>query len=327
MQFAIFFLQHGLGQSSTFVTINNENMSTTSTRTISLPLVGDVDDLHSQLNASKSPPRQRLTGFVTALNRFGVVYFGGLTAIMYGTILCLSGQAYPEKKDLIIYGSTYLVINILVNFYLCRCSKPFYTVADSADLPVSSANFCSYCQITQPPRCHHCPICQRCVPKRDHHCFFTGVCVGERNQGHFTVYCLHCGLGLLLGFAVLSAYLSSSYYEVFSWDFYRYFPPLAVFELLFGNIDIITFFSIILLCGGLVSGIFSLILFSWQFLLISCDVTSYELSLWWRKRSYLLRFRPCFNLSQTFGRFWILHFLLPVAIFYKSGSNKYKQYI
>lgn len=302
----------------------HNNNGTTSARSVSL-LLTESDPLSlSEIPADVySVPQQPNTCFVETLNRYGVVYFGGLTAVMYGTILCLSGRVYPDMENWLILSSTYLVVNILLNFYLCRSSRPFYTTADAIDLPISSTNFCNSCQIAQPPRCHHCPVCRHCIPKRDHHCFFTGVCVGEHNQGHFTVYCLQCGLGLLMGFAILSAHLSSVYYEVFSWDFYRYFPPLAIFDMLLGNIDIITFFSVVLLCGSLVSGIFSLILFSCQFFLVSCDATSHELSLWWHKRSYTLRFRPYLNLSKVFGRFWIIHFIFPLSLCSKTSRRKY----
>lgn len=269
--------------------------------------------------ASPEPPKN---SFVEAMNKFGLWYFSVLTAIMYFTILYLSGKVYPRHENLIIFSSTYLVINILVNFYLCRTSKPFFSAEDVVSLPVNSGDLCRYCQIMKPPRCHHCPVCRRCIPKRDHHCFFTGVCVGERNQGYFTIYCLYCGLGLLMGFNLLSGYLSSVYYEVFSWDFYRYFPPLTLFDLLSGNIDVIMFFSVVLLCGGLVSGFFSLVLFSWQFLLICCDMTSYEVSLWWNNHSAKTKIRPLFNLRKMFGPFWILHFFIPISLCMKRNRRK-----
>lgn len=252
-------------------------------------------------------------GFIKCMNVFGFYYFFVMTLLVYLAIIFLAPDVYDANSSPVMCLATYSLFSILANFFLCRTYKPFYTPTSDINLPQNVWRQCSYCQHPQPPRCHHCPLCHHCIPKRDHHCFFTGICIGELNQGYFAIYCLHCAVGLLLGFSTLSDYLSSTYYEVFSLDFYHYFPPFSLMKLITGYLDYATFYHSFLLVCSFFTGIFSLFLFIWELVLIAGDLTPHELSLWWSsgKRSWA-KIRPLYNFQKTFGSYWFLNFLIPM---------------
>lgn len=276
----------------------------------SLPFVTPIDVFEKKQYSA--PPQNKLFTF---LNKFGCYYFYFLTSSLYIVIIALSPEVYKEYSTQIVYFTSYVVVNIVANYYLTWTRKPYYKPVEEAQLPSNSWTFCSYCQILQPPRCHHCPLCHHCILKRDHHCFFTGICVGERNQGHFAMYCLHCSIGLSIGTAILYNYLTSNYYEVFSLDFYHYFPPITLLSVIFGNTSALTFFYVFLLCGSAFTALFCFFLFVMEIFLIACDTTSHEVSVAWEKRilwSTLWHVKPIYNLRKTFGTFWILNFVLPL---------------
>ena len=49
-------------------------------------------------------------------------------------------------------------------------------------------NFCEFCILPRPSRCHHCRECKKCVKLMDHHCGFIGNCVGQRNFKSFFLF-------------------------------------------------------------------------------------------------------------------------------------------
>lgn len=268
---------------------------------------------------------------VIFLDKVGKYYFFLITAALYFCVLTLPEYAFGDFSMYIRYFITYIVINIIGNYYLCIKQGYYRPAQNKETLPGASWSFCEDCQQIQPPRCHHCPLCHRCILKRDHHCFFISTCVGQDNQANFAVYCFHASVGLLLSFAVLSHYLSASYYEVFSLDFYYYFPLFTLLNCLLGRVDIGTFFRTILLCGSFFTGICTMLLFLWQLFLISFDLTSHEVQqLWHSKGAGLSKMKTqvWYNMNQSFGIFPLLLFVLPIPLrFRRSSGSIMKSYL
>ena len=254
--------------------------------------------------------------FLLRANTFGMIYFHCLTIALYIAIICYSEYVYTTNSTYVNYLTTYVLINIFANYYLCRQYPAVYNPVEKTELPVEIWTFCSYCQQRQPPRCHHCPLCHKCITKRDHHCFFTGTCVGSKNQGYFTAYCFHVAVGLYIGFGVLSEYLSNTYYELFSLDFYHYFPPITLIQVLLFQVDFLTFVLVFLMFGSFVTGIFTVFLFLWQCVLIACNFTTHEAQNAWTKGGvHWSKIKLWYNIRAVFGPIPFLPFLIPLPIF------------
>ncbi|XP_067951091.1 palmitoyltransferase ZDHHC16-like [Watersipora subatra] len=268
--------------------------------------------------------------FLERMNTFGMAYFHILTVALYLAILYYSEAVYGVNAVYVNYFTTYELFSIFANYYLAMKYPAYFKPVDVCELPNDTWSFCSYCQQKQPPRCHHCPLCHKCISKRDHHCFFIGTCVGQRNQGYFAVYCFHVAIGLYIGFGILSAVLSNTYYELLSWDFYHYIPPVTLFDVLKGHADFSTFMLVVLMCGSLVTGIFTVFLFLWQCFLITCDLTTYDAQTAWNNNSMgiiLSKLKPWYNIKAVFGVVPFLAFIFPLPIrnsksVYSYRSNK-----
>lgn len=255
----------------------------------------------------------RSYGLLEILDFCCILYFVLTTITVYGSLLMLASTVYDTNSSYVIVFASYVVFNVFANFYFCRSYKPFLGCIESTNLPGNLWTFCKDCQIMQPPRCHHCILCRRCVVKRDHHCFFIGICIGARNQGYFAMYCFHCFIGVFIGFMTISSHLSNTYYEVFSLDFYKYFPPLTVYSWILGYVDIETLFYTCLLSASAVTGIFVAVMFLLQMILITCDMTSYELSLSSSHYKFNIKqFRPLYNINKVLGPCWMCNFIVPI---------------
>lgn len=254
--------------------------------------------------------------FLERLDMLAQGYFYILTASLYVAIIYYSKDVYTTNSSYVNYFVTYVLFNILANYYFCSRYGAVYKPLEANDLPDDMWTFCNYCQQKQPPRVHHCPLCHKCIVKRDHHCFFIATCIGQRNQAYFTIFCFHVVIGFYFGFQVLSHILSNTYYELYSWDFYHYIPPVTLFELLLQRIDVLTFLSVILMCGSWVTGIFTALLFVWQCLLISCDMTTHDAQVAWMKGGVVWsKLRPWYNIKAALGPLPFLPFLFPVPMF------------
>jgi len=275
------------------------------------------------LSSTETKPRPPIPRFILYSNVISKYYFFFLTFSVYIIVISFSDSQYKSDAIYVNYLITYIFINLLLNYYLCTKYPAYYQPVLEKQLPGNDWAFCNQCQHSQPPRCRHCPLCQKCIVKRDHHCFFVSTCVGQQNQARFTIYCFYIILGLYIGCRVLSRHLSNSYYEIFSLDFYHFFPPVTLFNYLLGWTDFSTFFLIFVLFGSFITGLFTFGMLLWQLLLVICDLTSYEAEILWRKtgfRGFWSKMRFWHNIKQTYGPVPPLVFLLPIPIFSKHAQ-------
>ncbi|XP_002128530.2 putative palmitoyltransferase ZDHHC24 [Ciona intestinalis] len=251
---------------------------------------------------------------VAFIHIVGVAYFFLATfGVVYSCIFIAYPVLYIEPKD-IQWRSIcliYVFINIIGNYFLGILNKSNYAPGIQVTDPPKSWKFCSVCDRYCPPRTHHCEICKACILKRDHHCFFFCQCVGLRNQRYFIPYTLYVALGSLHAMYILTAYLNMKY-VTFKFSIYAilsYTLPGIVYNWVYtyGNITLTTASCILLLYLLFSAGFGSLFLFLAQCFLLVRGQTPYE----YHKNIHIFNHGVVTNLTQVFGRFWFLHFLIP----------------
>jgi len=260
--------------------------------------------------------RIKLRSLFRCMNTAGVIYFFLISFSVYALVILTADDVYQDSlghATTIKVIITFILINLLANFGLANYMKPYHRsmAARTEELPESSWAYCSDCQQHQPARCHHCPLCEHCIAKRDHHCFFIGTCVGQTNQRYFTVFCFYAVWGLFLGYHVISADLTENYYDIYSWDFYQYIPPVASVNWLLGNTDLYTVFEISVMVGSLFTGLGTLGLLLWQLYLITYNLTTYEAQNPTYHSKSWAKLRVSDNFRAVFGEYWLLNFLFP----------------
>ncbi|XP_074657178.1 uncharacterized protein LOC141910343 [Tubulanus polymorphus] len=182
--------------------------------------------------------------------------------------------------------------------------------------PYWSWKTCLICQIERPPRVFHCPLCNKCTLKRDHHCFFTRCCVGLRNQRHFIVFAFWSALTTAYVSVHATIYLFVELLPKYSCV--DLFLPATVVRWLLG----FTSFRILTLCMIFYSVLWfcplSAFFFYEQMALVRRGTTSFEEDNR-IKVPNAHSFRS--NLRGTFGRNWLLNFIVPCHFMFPCEDN------
>lgn len=131
-------------------------------------------------------------------------------------------------------------------------------------------------QVDAPPRSFHCTHCNACILKRDHHCFFSDSCIGFYNQRFFILYIVYMVWGNIWALYLQITYLNDVYPLNSFYDFFSFFPLVAIVQFLLGKFSIlnaILMIQIPLCCLCLCAAVFFLL---FELMLILKGVTSYE---------------------------------------------------
>lgn len=264
----------------------------------------------------------------------GTVYFWLMTSIL---VMVLFSVVLPEfHSDTFLmhfaFGLTlYIILEMMSNYFMCLYNRSYFesgkiSSPQSAKL-LSTANggknwdYCVPCQQYYPPRAHHCPVCKHCILKRDTHCFVIGVCLGHKNLRFFLVFTFYCSVGLFCGALFMWIYLSQSHGAIVSWQGLSYFYPVTLFQWITGSLQTRIFglvtlvYMDMMLCVGCASQ------FAWHFINVLRGQTSHEADY-----DVVTYDQGVFqNLSEVFGRFWIIPFFLPYPLQLPSDGVHWKK--
>ncbi|KAL5020358.1 hypothetical protein ScPMuIL_003250 [Solemya velum] len=155
--------------------------------------------------------------------------------------------------------------NVLDNFPADKV-----TWVDSRPIKDGHLNtWCESCQYKRPARSGHCSLCSCCIAVRDHHCVWIDTCIGARNhRGFITVLLLFifCGYyGTLLTMTTICT--PEMYMDWF----------LLPNDCQFIYSDFINAICFVSACYTILVTILATLLFVYQLILISQNVTSQEL--------------------------------------------------
>nr|XP_053653456.1 palmitoyltransferase ZDHHC22-like isoform X2 [Cherax quadricarinatus] len=168
--------------------------------------------------------------------------------------------------------------------------------------------YCPTCKIYKPERSHHCSLCDRCIHQRDHHCFFLGTCVGGYNLCYFILFCFYACVGCIFAARLLHGYYSGTYLRAFwSSEFLYYFYPVTLVMWLLGKAQLAEVGWVTLLYVSTASVVFTGFCVVQQLVYVLRGQTAYEYN-----KGLLMVHRSAFhNFLHVFGRYWILHILIP----------------
>ncbi|ROT66434.1 palmitoyltransferase ZDHHC22 isoform X1 [Penaeus vannamei] len=168
--------------------------------------------------------------------------------------------------------------------------------------------YCPTCKIYKPERSHHCSLCDRCIHQRDHHCFFLGTCVGGYNLCYFIFFCFYACIGCIYAAILLHGYYSGTYLRSFwSSQFLYYFYPVTLIMWMCGKADLAEVGWVTLLYIASATVVFTGFCVIQQLIYVLRGQTAYEYN-----KGLLMVHRSAFhNFLHVFGRYWILHLLIP----------------
>uniref|UniRef100_K1QA77 Palmitoyltransferase n=1 Tax=Magallana gigas TaxID=29159 RepID=K1QA77_MAGGI len=179
---------------------------------------------------------------------------------------------------------------------------------DNGGIPWS---YCDKCDMMKPPRAHHCKVCKACILKRDHHCFVIGTCVGHYNQRYFVVLTFYATIVGFGGVVLTACYLSMLYWPEAVWT--DFLLPVAIYRGLFGAMKGYIAIMIVHLYTASFIGLFGLLYFTSQLIIVTKGVTLYELA-----KNVPIRNNKSTNANfvEVFGNFWFLNFIFPMTIMF-----------
>ncbi|XP_071835192.1 probable palmitoyltransferase ZDHHC24 [Apostichopus japonicus] len=224
----------------------------------------------------------------------------------------------------------YIILEMFSNYFLCLYNNSYFESEKSFSsqsklLPPTNGSkhweYCVPCQHYYPPRAHHCPVCKRCILKRHAHCFVVGVCLGHRNLRFFLVFTFYCSVGLFCIALFTWMYLSESHGAVLSHEGLSYLYPVTIFQWITGGLKSSVFGLVTLLYVDMMLCLGSASQFAYHFIHILKGQTSHEAD-----SDVITYDQGVFrNLSEVFGRFWILPFFLPLPLQLPSDGIHWKK--
>ncbi|XP_051776073.1 palmitoyltransferase ZDHHC22 isoform X1 [Erpetoichthys calabaricus] len=157
---------------------------------------------------------------------------------------------------------------------------------------------------------HFCKLCKKVILRRDHHCFFTGNCIGNRNMRYFIMFCIYtsgtCLYSLVLGVAYLTVEYSLSFENPLT---FLTLLPLSIGYFFLGAIPGLQFFLVLMLYVWLGIGLTCAGFCCQQILLVARGQTWCQM-----RKGQVVQTRNSWrsNLSDVFGRRWLLGFVVPL---------------
>lgn len=193
-------------------------------------------------------------------------------------------------------------------FGLPMAEVPNGHLPDNGGIPWS---YCDKCDTAKPPRAHHCKVCKACILKRDHHCFVIGTCIGHYNQRYFVVLTFYATIVGFGGVVLTACYLRMLYWPEAVWT--DFLLPVTIYRGLFGAMKCHIAIMIIHLYSASFIGLFGLLYFTSQLIIVTKGVTLYELA-----KNVPIRNNKSTNANfvEVFGNFWFLNFIFPMTILF-----------
>uniref|UniRef100_A0ACD5UNI4 Uncharacterized protein n=1 Tax=Avena sativa TaxID=4498 RepID=A0ACD5UNI4_AVESA len=130
-----------------------------------------------------------LVAAIVAVSYYAVVVFA------WAPLLLRGGGGGSMAAAAIILAAFHLLLAMMLWCYLMvvfsdpgSVPENWRHAAEEDEEQGHAPRYCSRCQNSKPPRCHHCSICDRCVLKMDQHCVWVVNCVGARNYKYFLLF-------------------------------------------------------------------------------------------------------------------------------------------
>ncbi|KAK3865962.1 hypothetical protein Pcinc_028465 [Petrolisthes cinctipes] len=262
----------------------------------------------SFVNVDKLSILRKLVDFLTSL--------APLTTFVIIFLLCYYSYQLLKASGfntIIVY---FFIIEIFGNWLLFFCTKSYIDKSSgNSELAAGLSHedckqlrYCPTCKIYKPERSHHCSLCDRCIHQRDHHCFFLGTCVGGYNLCYFILFCFYACIGCIFAARLLHTYYSGTYLRAFwSSEVLYYFYPVTLVMWLLGKAELAEVGWVTLLYVSSATVVFTGFCVIQQLVYVLRGQTAYE----YNKGLLMVHRSASHNFLHVFGRYWILHILIP----------------
>ncbi|XP_070578718.1 palmitoyltransferase ZDHHC22-like [Ptychodera flava] len=243
-------------------------------------------------------------------NYMAITYYWSVyLAVVYLVLFVSIPTVHESYQNIQSVVFLFFMVSIKVNYFLSIWKDSVYKGTSTPTLVPKNWHHCITCQHHIPPKAHHCPLCNCCILKREEHCFFIGRCIGYRNQRFYIVYCFYVACGSIFGIVYAVLYINHTYGTMYGGSKIIYFLPFTFFSWLFGSMPTPVFGIIFLMYLSLMTFTLGGGLFAFNMLLVLGGQTRYEFN--FNTIMRLPWYMATANLHETFGKFWLLSFLIP----------------